>query len=147
MPDRKVLLIEDDPDVRLGLAVRLKANHFDVFCAQDANSGWCAAQQHRPDVIILDLGLPGDNGYVVLHKLAASRQLAAIPVIVLSACDKKVHEPKVRKAGARVFCQKPIDHEELLARIRQIFAATVKKPAVRHPAAPKPAVKGGHHAG
>lgn len=132
MHRKKILLIEDDPDVRLGLGIRLKANHYEVYFAGDAASGLAEAGERRPDLIILDLGLPGEDGYVVLEKLGGSRQLAAIPTIILSARDRRAHEQRVREAGAKVFCQKPVDNEELLARIRQFLAADTE------PAAEKP---------
>ncbi len=116
-----MLVIEDDPDVRLGLGIRLKANRYQTFFAADAISGLAEAEKCKPDLIILDLGLPGVDGYAVLDQLATSKQLCAIPVIVLSARDPRVHEPRVRAAGAKVFCQKPVHNDELLARIRQFL--------------------------
>lgn len=122
MMSRKVLIIEDDPDVRRGLGVRLSAQDYKVYFATDAASGISEAKQHHPDLIILDLGLPGDNGYAVLHQLAQSRELASIPVMVLSAWNRYAHEERVRTAGAKIFCQKPVDADELLGRIQQLLA-------------------------
>ncbi len=122
MAESKILVIDDDPDLRMGLGIRLKANHYQVYFAPDAQSGLAEAERCRPDLVILDLGLPGDSGYAVLHKLAASVRLRSIPVIVLSAKDRKIHEPRVRAAGAKVFCQKPVQNDELLSKIRQLLA-------------------------
>jgi DNA-binding response OmpR family regulator len=122
MPASKILVIEDDADVRMGLGIRLKANHYQVHFAPDARSGLAEAEKCKPDLVILDLGLPGESGYTVLNQLAASAQLHAIPVIVLSARDRRIHEPRVRAAGAKVFCQKPVQNDELLAKIRQLLA-------------------------
>ena len=121
MHRKKILLIEDDPDVRLGLGIRLKANQYEVYFAADAASGLAEAGARRPDLIILDLGLPGEDGYLVLGKLVASPE--APPIVVLSARDRQAHEQRVRDAGAKVFCQKPVDNEELLGTIRQLLAA------------------------
>jgi two-component system KDP operon response regulator KdpE len=107
--------------VRRGLGVRLRANHYGVCFAGDAASGVAEVERQRPDLVILDLGLPGEDGYVVLEKLAASTEFAATPVIVLSARDRWANEQRVREAGAKVFCQKPVDNEELLGRIRQLL--------------------------
>lgn len=121
MPGKTILVIEDDIDVRRGLAIRLAANHYGVCFAGDAPSGLAEAERKKPDLIILDLGLPGEDGYVVLKKLAASSQFAATPVVVLSARDRRANEQRVREAGAKVFCQKPVDNEELLGRIRELL--------------------------
>jgi two-component system, OmpR family, KDP operon response regulator KdpE len=118
---QEVLVIEDDPDVRRGLGVRLCAEDYQVHFATDAASGISQAKQHHPDLIILDLGLPGEDGYAVLEELGQSRELACIPVIVLSAWDRYAHEPRVRNAGAKIFCQKPVDSGELLGRIQQLL--------------------------
>jgi DNA-binding response OmpR family regulator len=123
MHRKKILLIEDDPDVRLGLGIRLKANQYEVYFAGDAASGLAEAGARRPDLIILDLGLPGEDGYVVLERLALSKQLADIPTIVLSARDRQAHEQRVRAAGAKVFCQKPVEDVELLGRIRELLGS------------------------
>lgn len=121
MAKKKILIIEDDSDVRLGLGVRLKANHYELCFAADAPSGLAEVDKQKPDLIILDLGLPGEDGYVVLERLALSKQLADIPTIVLSARDRQAHEQRVRAAGAKVFCQKPVENEELLGRIRELL--------------------------
>jgi two-component system, OmpR family, KDP operon response regulator KdpE len=119
MPKKKILLIEDDLDVRQGLGIRLKANDYDVYFAGDAASGLAEAGARRPDLIILDLGLPGEDGYLVLGELVASPQ--APPIVVFSARDRQAHEQRVRDAGAKVFFQKPVDNEELLGTIRQLL--------------------------
>jgi len=120
MPKKKILLIEDDLDVRQGLGIRLKANDYDVYFAGDAASGLAEAGACRPDLIILDLGLPGEDGYLVLGELVASPQ--APPIVVFSARDRQAHEQRVRDAGAKVLFQKPVDNEELLGTIRQLLA-------------------------
>jgi len=77
-----------------------------------------AAQKEHPDVIILDLGLPAGDGFVVLERLQLSDQLAGIPVIVLTARDPQGNEARALKAGAAAFFQKPVDNEELMNVIR-----------------------------
>lgn len=121
MPEPKILIIEDDPDVRLGLAVRLRSRHYQVFLAGDAPTGLREFTRLRPDLVILDLGLPGEDGYAVLNRIRGSAQPASTPILVLSAWDRSAHEPRARQAGASAFCQKPVDNTELLARIRQLL--------------------------
>jgi DNA-binding response OmpR family regulator len=144
MANKRILIIEDDPDVRRGLGVRLQASDYHVVLASDARSGISQAEQQRPDLIILDLGLPGDDGYAVLHQLSRSGQLASIPVIVLSALNRYAHEERVRNAGARMFCQKPVDDDELLGRIQRLLIPYARQTAGQSDrAAPLPHQKRG----
>jgi DNA-binding response OmpR family regulator len=81
---------------------------------QDGYSVVGAAQKERPDVIILDPGLPAGDGFVVLERLQLSDQLSGIPVIVLTARDPQGNDARALKAGAAAFFQKPVDNEELM---------------------------------
>lgn len=119
MSNKKILIVDDDRDVRLGYHIRLKANHYDTFFAADALSSIAEARKHQPDLIILDLGLPGGDGFVVMERLKANMYLAVIPVIVVSARDRHANKDRALQAGAKAFLQKPVDNDELLAVIRQ----------------------------
>jgi DNA-binding response OmpR family regulator len=121
MPNKKILIVEDDPEVRLALHVRLKANHYDHVFAADGMSAVLEARKHQPDLILLDLGLPCGDGFLVMEKLKAVARLAAIPVIVLSARDYRANEERVRAAGALAFLQKPVDNDELFETMRKIL--------------------------
>lgn len=119
--NKKILIIEDDPDVRLGYHIRLKANNYDTFFAADAFASLTEARKHQPDLIILDLGLPAGDGFVVMERLKAITHLAVIPIIVVSARDRRENGDRALKAGAKAFLQKPVDNNELLAVIRQLL--------------------------
>ena len=119
MSNKKILIVDDDPDVRQGMHVRLKANHYDTFFAGDALSSIAEARKHDPDLIILDLGLPAGDGFVVMDRLKTVPSLAVIPVIVVSARDVLANKERALKAGAKAFLQKPVDNAELLKVIRQ----------------------------
>src|SRR4029077_4094519 len=124
MANKKILIIEDDPDVRLGYHVRFKANHYDTFFAADAIAGLMEARKEKPDLIILDLGLPGGDGFVVMDRLKIKPQLAVIPIIVVSARAGLAKQERALKAGVNAFLQKPVDKNELLAVIRQALGDT-----------------------
>jgi CheY-like chemotaxis protein len=115
MGNKKILVIDDDADVRLGYHVLLKANHYDTFFAPDALSAEIEARTHKPDLIILDLGLPGDDGFIVMERLRANMHLAGIPIIVVSGRDPYVDRGRALKGGAVSFVQKPWDDDNLLA--------------------------------
>jgi CheY-like chemotaxis protein len=82
------------------------------------------AQTHKPDLIILDLGLPAGDGFVVLDRLRALPHLAVIPVIVVSARDPVANRDRALKAGARAFLQKPVDNDKLLDLIDECLGAS-----------------------
>ena len=72
MDKPKILIVDDDPDLRRGLNLRLRASHFDTAYATDGFSAIAMAQKERPDLIILDIGLPAGDGFVVLDRLQQS---------------------------------------------------------------------------
>jgi DNA-binding response OmpR family regulator len=124
MTNPKILIVDDDPDLRRGLAIRLRANHYDTLQASDGYSAIAVAQKERPNLIVLDLGLPAGDGYVVLERLQDNDALASIPVIVLTARDPQSNERKTLQAGATAFLQKPADNYELMEVIRKTLPDT-----------------------
>ncbi|MEJ0006969.1 MAG: response regulator [Steroidobacteraceae bacterium] len=74
MANKKILIVDDDPDVRQAMHIRLKAHSYDTCFAFDAISSLTEARKQQPDLIILDLGLPGGDGYVVMERLSAIRR-------------------------------------------------------------------------
>ena len=127
MGNKKILIVDDDPDVRRAMHVRLKANGYETSFAGDALSSVAEARKQQPDLIILDLGLPDGDGYVVIERLRRYPALAVIPIIVVSARDACADHERAISAGAKVYLQKPVNNAELLAIIRQ----TLGEPA--HP--------------
>jgi DNA-binding response OmpR family regulator len=125
---KKILVVDDDPDVRLGLKLRLSANHYDVAFAADGVASIAEARKHMPDLMILDLGLPAGDGFSVLERMKANERLSSIPVIVLSGRDRVGNRDRAIKAGARTFLQKPIANEKLLAVIRLVLDAKDQTP-------------------
>ena len=133
MPRPKILLVDDDPDLLRALRLRLRANNYEVTTASDGYAAIAAAQKERPALIMLDLGLPVGDGFVVLDRLQNSDALAGIPVIVLSARDPQNNEEKALKAGAAAFFQKPADNDELLNVIRVSLGPGSAQPAAAWP--------------
>jgi DNA-binding response OmpR family regulator len=133
MGNKKILIVEDDPDVRHGMHLRLRANNYETFFAADAITSMVEARKHEPDLIILDLGLPAGDGFVVMERLKKIPSLAVIPIIVVSARDVRANQERALKAGAKAFLQKPVDDAELLAVIRQALgepAQPLEKPVL-----------------
>lgn len=122
MDKAKILIVDDDPDLRRGLNLRLRANHYDTAYATDGFSAIAMAQKERPDLIILDIGLPAGDGFIVLERLQENAALSAIPVIVLTARDPEATREKIMRSGATAFFQKPADNTELLSTIRSVLS-------------------------
>ena len=118
MPRPKILVVDDDPDLLRALRLRLRANNYDVATASDGYAAIVSAQKEHPALIILDLGLPVGDGFLVLDRLQNLDTVAGIPVIVLSARDPQSNEQRALKAGAAAFFQKPADNDELMNAIR-----------------------------
>jgi DNA-binding response OmpR family regulator len=132
MSQKTILIVDDDPDIRLGLHVRLKANHYNVIFAGDGMAGIAEARKHMPDLIILDLGLPAGDGFSVMERLKANDSLSLIPVIVVSGRNYGANVDRVLSGGAKAFLQKPVDNAELLSLIRQALGEKKHTPAVVH---------------
>jgi DNA-binding response OmpR family regulator len=132
MANKKILIVDDDRDLQLGMHLRLKANQYDTCLAGDAFSGVSEARRSEPDLILLDLGLPAGGGFLVMERLKTIPSLAAIPIIVVSARDPQGNQKRALDAGAKAFLQKPVDDNQLLAVIRQTLgeSAGKKKPAL-----------------
>jgi DNA-binding response OmpR family regulator len=120
MLEKKVLIIDDDPHLLLGLTPRIKANGYNVVIAPDAASAMAVAQKESPDLILLDLRLPAvSDGLLLLQNIRSTAELMRTPVIVLSSACAAESEKLVLDAGAVSFFQKPVLNDELLAAIRR----------------------------
>ena len=123
MSNKKILIVEDDADVRLGYQVLLKSNSYDTFFAADSISAISEARKQMPDLMILDLGLPAGDGHVVLERLRSTvnTDLGGIPVVVVSGRDLRGNKERALKGGAKAFLQKPWDDDELLSLIARLL--------------------------
>ena len=120
MSNKKILVVEDDADVRLGYQILLKANHYETCFAADSLSAISEARKQQPDLILLDLGLPAGDGFVVMERLRTNLHLALIPVLVVSARDERTNRQRALDAGARGFVSKPWNDDDLLLLISEL---------------------------
>lgn len=119
MTKKKILIVEDDQDMRRALNVRLRANNYDTAFASDAIEALSIARKEQPDLVLLDLGLPGGDGFMVMDRMKNIASLSSLPVIVVSARDREGNKVRALAAGADAFFQKPVDNEQLIAAIRR----------------------------
>ena len=119
MVKTKILVVDDNPTIRKGLSVRLRANGYEVLFAEDAISATAALVTERPDLLILDLGLPAGDGFVVMERLQKNDRLANIPVIVLTGREVANNRERALEAGASAFFQKPVEDGALLFAVRK----------------------------
>jgi len=111
----EILIIDDEPQIRKLLEITLQTNGYLSKSAVSAKEGLIMASNHPPELILLDLGLPDENGHVVLQKL---RQWYTNPVIILSVQKNEADIIKALDNGANDYLSKPFRTGELLARIR-----------------------------
>ena len=114
-PASIALVIDDEPQIRRLLRVTLEGNGYRVFDAATGNDGVLQAAQSRPDVIVLDLGLPDLDGLEVLKRI---REWSRVPVLVLSVRDDEQDKIAALDLGADDYVTKPFNSGELLARLR-----------------------------
>ena len=116
MANLKILLVDDDKDLLRGMSVSLKASGYDVVSAQDAVTAVSTAREQKPDLVILDIGLPAGDGFVVMERL--SNLSTDIPVIVVSAREAEPNRERALTAGAKAFFQKPVKRKAFMASVR-----------------------------
>ncbi|MGI8909712.1 MAG: response regulator transcription factor [Rubrobacteraceae bacterium] len=118
-PGTRVLIVEDDRSIARLVEMELRHREFTVRCAHDGPSGLEAVPEFRPEVVLLDIMLPGMDGVGVLKRLRAEGN--RVPVIMLTARDTPMDKIHSLDLGADDYLTKPFDSGELLARIRALF--------------------------
>ena len=111
----RVLVVDDEPQIRRALGINLRARGYEVDLAETGEQALEFAARHHPDVVVLDLGLPGIDGVAVIEGL---RGWSKVPIIVLSVRESEPDKVAALDAGADDYVTKPFGMDELLARMR-----------------------------
>jgi len=120
----KVLIIDDDPDIRLIVRVSLSRRGFAVAEASNGPDGLRSARDDRPDVIVLDVMMPEMDGPATLSALLADPAVAGVPVVFLTAKAMRSEIDRLRALGAAGVLLKPFDPMSLAAEIEAVLKAT-----------------------
>ena len=129
----KILIIDDDVDITesVQLGFGLQWREVEVLSADNGDDGLRLLEEQRPDLVLLDVGLPRRDGYEILREL---RRFTDVPVIMLTARDDVADKVKGLELGADDYITKPFDHLELLARVRAVLRRLdLKAPKSRVP--------------
>ena len=115
-----VLIVDDDLTARETLIAMLEGEQYDLRIAKDGNQALHMLEELQPDLILLDVMMPGMDGYEVCRRIRATTELAEVPIILLTALDDRASLVRGIEAGADDFLSKPADRRELTARVRTI---------------------------
>ncbi len=119
---RKILVVDDERDIAMALKIRLKDNGYNVVTAFDSVQAYTTAQKEKPDVIILDVFIPGGGGFVVAERLKKSPATQHIPIIFLTGISGE--EERAFRAGAFAYLMKPYNPPVLLDEVRKALESS-----------------------
>jgi len=118
----KILYVEDDPSFSRYLGFLLEKEGYQVISANNGLTGFRKAQEEKPDLLILDVMLPGLDGFTICHRLRTELKLIDLPIIILSAKGQDADRAEAMRVGANVFLSKPVEREVLLNTIKSLLA-------------------------
>jgi CheY-like chemotaxis protein len=119
----RILLVEDNPQNMKLASVILRKAGYDVIAAVDSDEAESAIETQVPDLILMDLGLPGKDGYTLTRELKRRPRTASVPILAVTSYAMKGDEAKARDAGCSGYLAKPIDRLELLRTVRSLVGA------------------------
>jgi DNA-binding response OmpR family regulator len=123
MPDTplRILVVDDDADACVFFHKVFKKQGWHTEFAIDGLSAISQARKWKPDLIVLDLGLPAGDGFTVMQRLKSNITFTLIPIIVISSRSASSSESRVLAVGAKMFVQKPVDADRLVALVHDVM--------------------------
>lgn len=118
---KRILVVDDEPDIVSMLKIRLEASGYEVLVATDGNTAYSKAKSDKPDLIILDLMLPDMDGYQVCRLLKYDQNYRRIPIIMLTAKSRKEDKDWGEKVGVDFYLTKPFEPAILLDKIKELL--------------------------
>ncbi len=121
MPQEKILLVDDDQDILESVRLRLKASGYEVLTATDGVEATRLAKIEHPDLVLLDINMPGGNGHVVAGRIKSDPDMESTPIIFLTASTGQEDHQAALKAGVEKYIIKPFAAEELLLAMEELL--------------------------
>lgn len=118
----KVLVVDDEPNIVLSLEFLMQQAGFDVATAEDGETALASVADGAPDLILLDISLPGISGFDVLERLRANPVHARLPIIMLTAHGREVEREKGMALGADDYITKPFSTQVLVEKVKSLLA-------------------------
>jgi DNA-binding response OmpR family regulator len=119
MPKKRILIVDDEPDLLEMVQISLEMEGYECLVAYDGFRGFERARKEKPDLIILDVMLPGMNGYKVCRLLKFDEQYKHIPIIMLTAEAQEKDRQTGQETGADFYMTKPFAADKLLAKVKE----------------------------
>ncbi len=120
---KRILIIEDDPAVLRATSYILEKEGYEVLTAMNGLEGLTKAKGENPDLLILDVMLPGIDGFEICHRLRDEAQTAQLPILMLSAKGQAADKSMGLQVGANEYLTKPVERLVLLGKIESLLAA------------------------
>ncbi|MFL2870997.1 MAG: response regulator transcription factor [Pirellulaceae bacterium] len=117
----RVLIVDDDPDIVDTVSFALEQEGYTVFIARNGDEGIMLAEQHNPDLVLLDMMMPKRSGFLVLEKLRRANH-TPVRIIMMTANEGNRHRTYAESLGVDAYLNKPVPINDLLVRIRALFA-------------------------
>lgn len=118
---KKILIVDDEPNIVMSLEYTFKKNNFEVFIARDGQEALDILKSHLPDVIILDVMMPHVDGYATLEQIKKEERLSGCRVIFLSAKNKESDIEKGLALGADLYMTKPFSIKKLVEQVNELI--------------------------
>ncbi|WP_416885477.1 response regulator transcription factor [Marinospirillum sp.] len=123
----KVLVVDDEPNILLSLEFLMQQAGFDVATAEDGETALSQISQQTPDLILLDISLPGISGFEVLEKLRRQPAYQRLPIVMLTAHGREVEREKGLALGADDYITKPFSTQLLVEKVKQLLGDPLLK--------------------
>lgn len=128
MKQHRIVVADDDPIVVRFLSAVFRAEGFEVRTAEDGEKALQVIREYRPDLVILDLVMPYQDGYEVCQKVRDNPEIGRTPIIILSMKEKEQDALRAFEVGADDYIRKPFNALELVARARKLITAAASRP-------------------